>query len=86
MCEVCRIEGQDYLFKNGPRKILTNNNLYKVFSKSVAPVKLCHVHSVELFRLGERRFLEEHSDFSNTLALKSKASSKLSVDDSPFGF
>lgn len=84
MCEVCKTEGQDYLFKNGPTKILTINNLYKVFKHTVAPVKLCHVHTIELFHIGERRFLKEHLDFARTLAVKTKIPRR--EEDSPFGF
>ncbi|MDO9184234.1 MAG: hypothetical protein Q7U04_17600 [Bacteriovorax sp.] len=83
MCEVCRAQGEDYLFKNGPKKILTNNNLYKVFKDAVAPVKLCHVHSIELFHMGERRFLREHIDFTRVLAAKSRT--QTTTADSPFG-
>lgn len=83
MCEVCRAEGEDYLFRNGPKKILTANNLYKVFKNSVAPVNLCHVHSIELFHIGERRFLREHIDFARGLASKNK--SQTFSEDSPFG-
>jgi hypothetical protein len=83
MCEVCRSEGVDYLFKNGPKKILTSNNLYKVFKNAVAPIKLCHVHTIELFHIGERRFLREHLDFARGLATRSKTQS--SAEDSPFG-
>lgn len=83
MCEVCRAEGVDYLFKNGPKKFLTNNNLYKVFKNAVAPIKLCYVHTIELFHLGERRFLREHLIFARSLASRSRAQS--SAEDSPFG-
>ncbi len=84
MCEVCRAEGDDYLFKNGPKKVLTTNNLYKVFKNSVAPIKLCHVHSIELFHLGESRFLKEHLEFARGLARRTKA--QTTTIDSPFGF
>lgn len=83
MCEVCRAEGEDYLFKNGPKKVLTTSNLYKVFKSTVAPIKLCHVHSIELFHLGERRFLQEHISFARGLASRTKSHTE--VSDSPFG-
>lgn len=82
MCEVCRAEGEDYLFKNGAKKMLSISNLYKVFKNAVAPVKLCRVHTIELFHLGERRFLQEHLSFARALAARSKAHSQ---EDSPFG-
>jgi hypothetical protein len=83
MCEVCKAEGYDYLFKNGPRYVLTNNNLYKVFKNAVAPIKLCHVHSIELFHMGERRFLKEHISFARGVASRTK--SQAEATDSPFG-
>lgn len=83
MCEVCRAEGEDYLFRNGPKKFLTSNNLYKVFKNAVAPIKLCHVHSIELFHIGERRFLREHIDFARGLASRTRSQS--GAEDSPFG-
>ena len=84
MCEVCRSEGEDYLFKNGPKKSLSNSNLYKVFKNTVAPIKLCHVHSIELFSVGEKRFLKEHLDLARNLAKRSKGADN--QEDSPFGF
>lgn len=83
MCEVCRSEGFDYLFRNGPKKILFVNILYKVFKNAVAPIKLCHIHSIELFHLGERRFLREHLIFARTLASRTRTQS--TTEDSPFG-
>jgi hypothetical protein len=83
MCDVCKAEGADFLFKNGPKKVLQINNLYKVFKNSIAPIKLCHIHSVELFHIGEPRFLKEHIDFARSLAMRSKSQAESS--DSPFG-
>jgi hypothetical protein len=83
MCEVCKAEGDDYLFRNGPKKLLTTSNLYKVFKNAIAPIRLCHIHSIELFHLGERRFLHDHIFFARNLATRSK--SQTAGDDSPFG-
>lgn len=84
MCEICKSEGKDYKFVNGSKSFLTTQQLYKVYKDSVAPVRLCYVHSIELFMLGETRFLREHLYFARVLATRSK---KLSaVSDSPFGF
>lgn len=84
MCEVCNFEGADSKFRNGPKNILTVNNLYKVFKNAVAPVKLCHIHSIELFHLGERRFLREHLTFARGLA--SRSAGKAGGEDSAYGF
>lgn len=84
MCEVCKSEGKDYLFLNGTaKKFIYTNNLYKVFKNSVAPVRLCYIHSIELFMLGEKRFLKEHIFFARRLATRSR---NHAPEDSPFGF
>jgi len=84
MCEVCQSEGKDYLFLNGPKKYIYNNNLYKVYKNSIAPVRLCYIHSIELFMLGEKRFLKEHLSFARRLATRSRNIS--APDESLFGF
>lgn len=83
MCEICKTEGSDYLFKNGAKNFLVTNNFYKVFKNSVAPIKLCYVHSIELFHIGERRFLREHLTFARGLASRTKSHS--TNEDSQFG-
>ncbi|RPJ72497.1 MAG: hypothetical protein EHM20_13680 [Alphaproteobacteria bacterium] len=84
MCEVCKSEGDDYRFRNGPKTMLATSNLYKVFKNAVAPIKLCHVHTIELFHIGERRFLREHLTFARGLA--SRSASKVGGEDSSYGF
>jgi hypothetical protein len=83
MCEICKSEGQDYRFRNGTKTFVTTQLLYKVFRNSVAPVRLCYIHGIELFLLGEKRFLLEHLPFARNLANRSK---KIALEDSPFGF
>lgn len=83
MCEVCKAEGADYLFRNGPKKALMKEHLYKVFRRAVAPVRMCHIHSIELFHMGERRFLREHLNFARALARQHI--SKHEVSESSFG-
>ncbi len=84
MCEICKSEGKDYRFVNGPKDHLVTQQLYKVYKNSVAPVRLCYIHSIELFMIGETRFLREHLSFARVLATRSKKLS--SVSESPFGF
>lgn len=85
MCEICKSEGKDYRFVNGRSKdFLTTQQLYKVYKNTVAPVRLCYIHSIELFMMGETRFLREHLMFAHALATRSKKLS--SATDSPFGF
>ncbi len=84
MCEVCRAEGLDPKFRNGNRPTAVKNILYKVYRESVANIRLCHIHSIELFMLGEKRFLREHLQFARDLAKKSTRID--SRESSPFNF
>jgi hypothetical protein len=82
MCEICKVDGNNYLFRNGPKKKLTGNFLYKIFKDKVAPIMLCHIHSIELFRIGEKRFLMQHLNFARAIATRARQKS----EDSMFGF
>lgn len=73
MCDVCRAEGFDWNFHNGEKTDLHTGRLYRVYVGQVARVKLCHIHAIQLFNLGEMRFLREH------LALAREVSEKKSV-------
>jgi hypothetical protein len=84
MCEICTSEGKDYLFVNGPKDQVVTQQLYKVYQDSVAPVRLCYIHSIELFMLGEIRFLKEHLTFARALATRSRKHAK--SNESSFGF
>jgi hypothetical protein len=83
MCEICQSEGKNSIFLNGPKDVIMSCPLYKVYKGSVANVKLCYVHSIELFIMGERRFLREHLSFAKSLASRTK---RLTAAESPFGF
>ena len=83
MCEVCKAEGEDTVFKNGNKNAIYKSSLYKVFKDSVADIKLCHVHSIELFTVGEIRFLKEHIVFARALA---KRAVRQSESSSYYGF
>ena len=83
MCEICQSEGKNTTMLNGPKNVILSCPLYKVYKGSVANVKLCYIHSIELFILGERRFLREHLTFAKSLASRTK---NLSTAESPFGF
>ncbi|MBC7428991.1 MAG: hypothetical protein H7336_10290 [Bacteriovorax sp.] len=84
MCEICKSEGKDAAFVNGTKDVISTQQLYKVYKNSVAPVRLCYIHSIELFMIGEKRFLKEHLSFAHVLITRSKKIS--SASDSPFGF
>lgn len=61
MCDVCKCEGLDSAFRNGPRRPETfRQRLYNFYHEKEAIVALCHIHSYELFLIGEKRFVERH--------------------------
>ena len=69
MCDVCASESIDWKFVNGEnRTTLHQAKLYRVYKDKVALVKLCHLHGIELFVLGETRFLCNHISFARDLA------------------
>jgi hypothetical protein len=82
MCQVCDAEGVDYRFRNGEKSLMTMNILYKVLKNATLPIRLCYIHSLELFGLGERRFLLDHLTFARTLGKRSTISIE---EESPFG-
>ena len=79
MCEICKVDGNNYLFRNGDKKKLTGNFLYKIFRDKVAPIRLCHIHSIELFRIGEKRFLMQHLNYARSIAKRAKHKTENSI-------
>jgi hypothetical protein len=67
MCDVCNTEGVDWRFANGDKK-LQKAAFYKVYVGQVASVSICHIHGIELFSLGERRFLQNHLPMAMKMA------------------
>ena len=78
MCDVCSFEGLDWKFSNGEKK-LEKVYLFRVYLGQVAALKLCYLHSIELFTTGETRFLRNYLSFAINIAEnKSQYSSDLS--------
>lgn len=73
MCDCCKAEGRDYQFTTGSSK-LKSARFYKVYVGRVAGIKLCRLCDIELFHVGENRFLRNHIDFAKNLS-SSKSSS-----------
>lgn len=69
-CDVCAVRGLDSRFLNGNKTSLRKNHLYKVLVGKVATIKLCHIHDIELFHLGEKRFVMEHIELLRKLVGK----------------
>lgn len=85
MCDVCKIEKVNSPFLNGPsNKRHTRVKFYKVFKDEVAVALLCHLHTIEVFILGEPRFFKSHKRFALHLAKVSKAAEE--DNDDGFGF
>ena len=78
MCEVCKIEGIDWEFKNGDRGIV-RSRFYRVYIGDVTDVDLCFLHSVELFRVGESRFLASHVEFAISLHTRRRSNADTSM-------
>ncbi len=73
MCDVCVSEKIDWKFVNGSNKSeLHPVKLYRVYKDKVAVLKLCHLHGIELFVLGETRFLQIHLSLARDLAMSKK--------------
>lgn len=73
MCDVCASEGIDWKFVNGEHKTTLHQvKLYRVYKDKLAVVKLCHLHGIELFVLGETRFLSNHISLARDLANSKK--------------
>ena len=60
MCHVCESEGLNWKFLNGPDKTLETAWLFGIYRGRIAKLRLCYIHSVELFMFGEHIFLEHH--------------------------
>ena len=69
MCDVCKAEGRDFEFSCGPGSgtKLKTARLYKVFVGRVASVKVCKLCDIELFSMGESRFLQNNIQFAQTI-------------------
>lgn len=64
MCDVCKAEGLDTQFMNGPaRSRISASKLHRVFKGQVATIRLCTLHDIQLFMLGEQKFLLENLGF-----------------------
>lgn len=78
MCDVCSAEGKDWKFMNGEHSNLVRSRLYNIYEGKVAHLSLCLIHDIELFMMGEHRFLEEHLSLARQLATqKEKFAAKL---------
>ncbi|MBT7608466.1 MAG: hypothetical protein HN576_01840 [Bacteriovoracaceae bacterium] len=73
MCDVCTSESIDWKFVNGETKsALHQVKLFRVYKDKIASIKLCHLHGIELFVLGETRFLQNHLNLARDLAVSKK--------------
>ena len=75
MCDVCRLEELKVEELNGSKPHRHNVKLYRVYQGRVAMVHLCYLHTLELFQIGERRFLGSHLPLAQSLAHRSLSNS-----------
>ncbi len=73
MCQVCKLEGVDWRFRNGSKQSLARGVFYRVYEGEVKIVHLCVICSIELFHLGERRFLTKHPMLAFDLMKQNKS-------------
>ena len=78
MCDVCTKEGRDWKFHNGSSTIETCR-LYRVYEGREAKVKLCKIHSIELFCIGESRFLSNHPSLALDLHFGGRSTSSNNI-------
>ncbi len=71
MCDVCKTEGLNPADRNGEKAHRMSVKLYRVYQSKVASVNLCYLHTIELFKIGERRFLGVHLSLARELAFRS---------------
>lgn len=57
MCDFCRAQKRDWRFINGKNAKLYKTKLFRVFKTGSVPVTLCYLCLIDLFCLGEKRFL-----------------------------
>jgi hypothetical protein len=68
MCDVCRFEGMDYKQINYPKTKIIQRSLYTVVKQQIISFKLCYIHDIELFAVGESRFMENHPNLLSAVA------------------
>jgi hypothetical protein len=66
MCDCCKAEGRNEKFSCGDSP-LRSASLYKVYMGRTASVKLCRLCDIQLFRIGESRFLQSNIKFAQHL-------------------
>ena len=67
MCDACRSQGENYVFRNKDSNLYTNR-LYQIYKDGVAKITLCRIHDIELFHFGEYRFLEKNLELASNIA------------------
>ena len=67
MCDCCESEGRDPRFHTGSRKVM-QVRLFKVYMGKVARINLCKLCDIELFHVGEIRFLQNHMQLTKSLS------------------
>ena len=67
MCDVCKAEGRDFRLSCGLHAVTREAKIYRAFVGKVITVKVCRICDIQLFKLGEMRFLQNNVQFSHHL-------------------
>jgi len=67
-CDLCESMGINSLFLNGKRNSIESAKLYRVFKSGAVGIKLCRLHSLQLFLSGEKNFLFHNRAFMRVLS------------------
>lgn len=70
MCDFCKAEKRDWRFSNGKDARLYKTKLYRIFKDSSVPVTLCYLCLIDLFCLGEKRFVTRSIPLLRSLSSK----------------
>jgi hypothetical protein len=67
MCDLCKYKKRDSGFSCGgvsPKSDTFNVILRNIFVKHYIVIGLCYIHDIELFKIGEKRFLKKYAHFA----------------------
>ena len=70
MCQACVAKKRNWTFANGKQAKLHHHRLYRIYQGRTANVRLCRLCSIELFMLGENRFLVNNPALARQMAVE----------------
>ena len=70
MCDICNSERINTYMFNGKNDVIYSERLYRVFRDKYIHIKLCYLHSIDLFCNGESAFLRKYLKYSRSIVQK----------------